>query len=304
MTPAPTPPDALADDALSTWATACIVATMGEQGIAPRQQATWLARVCGISVSQARRKLKGASWLFSEVLMVCRHVGLSLDAVFTASVLQNAGGSALGTGPSRAHHPALLLLDGQQLPCEVQLGPLCAGGTEPGLLAALVGDLWQVGTAQALERSLPAGRRYRIEHLQWTPPAEAPRPRIAVVDDDASSAQALSDWFNEVGYKAEAYTAAEPLLHAPPGQHDAYVIDLILAGGQTSQALVEFLRQQQPHAPIVLLTGQLRDGTASEATLATILRTQGVTFFEKPVRPAVLTAAIQSSLDRAQMRHG
>jgi len=48
----------------------------------------------------------------------------------------------------------------------------------------------------------------------------------------------------------------------------------------------------------VLLTGQLRDGTASEATLATILRTQGVTFFEKPVRPAVLTAAIQSSLDR------
>jgi CheY-like chemotaxis protein len=89
-----------------------------------------------------------------------------------------------------------------------------------------------------------------------------------------------------------------PRLAEPLTEHDAYVVDLILAGGQTSQALVEQIRIAQPQAPIVLLTGQLRDGTASEATLATILRTQGVTFFEKPVRPAVLTAAIQSSLDR------
>jgi hypothetical protein len=48
----------------------------------------------------------------------------------------------------------------------------------------------------------------------------------------------------------------------------------------------------------VLLTGQLRDGQATEADLTTMLRTQGVTFFEKPVRPAVLTATIQSKLDR------
>ena len=41
-------------------------------------------------------------------------------------------------------------------------------------------------------------------------------------------------------------------------------------------------------------------GQQIASALAVMLRTQGVTFFEKPVRPAVLTAAIQSSLDRLQ----
>ena len=81
------------------------------------------------------------------------------------------------------------------------------------------------------------------------------------------------------------------------------MIDLILGAGQTSQAVVQRIRSLQPEAPIVLLTGRLRDDSANEATLTTILRTQGVTFFEKPVRPAVLTAAIQSSLDRNSQRH-
>lgn len=294
-----------ASDTMSAWSTGCIVAVMEKNGISARHQATLIAQICSISVSQARRKLRGSTWLFNEVLLVCRHFGLSLDAVFTPNVLQtnawpHAGSAALA---SHATYPASLLLDDEPLPCDIQLGPAAAPQTS-GLQATHHRDAWWVGSATRLNSVSPQGARYRVEQLQLHSPSQAQRPRIAVVDDDAGSAGALTDWFNEVGYEADAYTSPDQLTAQTLTEHDAYVVDLILAGGRTSQALVEQIRQAQPQAPIVLLTGQLRDGKASEATLATILRTQGVTFFEKPVRPAVLTAAIQSSLDRVNAQHG
>ncbi len=299
-------PDEQTNDTMSAWSTGCIVAVMEKNGISARHQATLIAQICSISVSQARRKLRGSTWLFNEVLLVCRHFGLSLDAVFTPSVLQtntwpHAGSTAPGgNGTCPA---SLLLLDDEALPCDIQLGPATTPQTA-GLLATHHSDAWWVGSATQLDHIAPQGTRYRVEQLQLHSSSQAQRPRIAVVDDDAGAAGALTDWFNEVGYEAEAYTSPDQLTAQPLTEHDAYVVDLILAGGRTSQALVEQIRLAQPQAPIVLLTGQLRDGTASEATLATILRTQGVTFFEKPVRAAVLTAAIQSSLDRVNAQHG
>ena len=221
-------------------------------------------------------------------------------AVLQTTAWPHAGSAATGRNGS---YPASLLLDEEALPCDIQLGPATAPQTA-GLLAAHHSDAWWVGSATRLDGISPHGTRYRVEQLQLHSPSPAQRPRIAVVDDDAGSAGALTDWFNELGYEADAYTSPDQLTAQALTEHDAYVVDLILAGGRTSQALVEQIRLAQPQAPIVLLTGQLRDGTASEATLATILRTQGVTFFEKPVRPAVLTAAIQSGLDRVNAQHG
>lgn len=291
----------------SVWASACLSALLDRHGISSRHQATEIAHICSISISQARRKLRGAVWLFDEVQAICRHFGESLD-----TVLGHKGGARLATEPGMSasagvagattSYPATLLIDGQEMACDIQLGPLCNasnGQSCQGLVAyhCQQGG-WRVSTVQRCLQSDWQGAHYAVSQLQLRNHLEQTRARIAVLDDDAGSADALTDWFNEVGYEAHAYTSADALLAQPLTQHDAFVVDLILGGGQTSQAIVERIRQAQPEAPIVLLTGQLRDGTASEATLATILRTQGVTFFEKPVRPAVLTAAIQSSLDR------
>jgi CheY-like chemotaxis protein len=293
------------------WVAHCLSELMAREGVHSRQQAALVAQVCQLSISQARRKLKGAAWTFDEVLALCKHFGQGLDAVFSSPVFQagslpasaSAGGHS-AHAPS-ASYPATLYLDDQELDCEVRLGAL---RTQPGP-ASLLATLhpvrgWMVGSTARLARESAYSPRYDVDQLQLRVPEEPPLARIAVLDDDRGSADALADWFNELGYQADSYQSPEALLQTPWSAHDAYVVDLILAGGQTSQALVQRIRQEQPEAPIVLLTGQLRDGTASEATLATILRTQGVTFFEKPVRPAVLTAAIQSSLDRvANKRH-
>ncbi len=297
-----------ADELSAGWMAGCVSDLLGRHGVSPRHQATEIAQICAISISQARRKLRGAVWLFGEVLALCRHYGESLDAVFAQHAVLGAlplgVGAATGSGEPRAGQPALLLVDALELPCTLHLGAQCAPGATDTqeLLATHLGQSWVVGSAARVLALNPAGTCYRIEQLQLESPDDQPRLRIAVLDDDPCAAQTLVDWFHEMGFDAEPFTSADALLQPlQAGSHfDAYVVDLILSGGQTSQGVVEEIRRRQAQVPIILLTGQLRDGTASEATLATMLRTQGVTFFEKPVRPAVLTAAIQSSLDRLQ----
>lgn len=299
--------DSTALEASSAWTSACLTALLTRHGVAPRHQAAVIAEVCGISISQARRKQRGAVWLFGEVLALCRHYSESLDTVFAAAVM--VPGSAPGslTGTPVTSLPATLLIDDQRLPCDILLGQreTHVTGDAEGLLAlhdAQAG--WLAGTANHLNVLSPAADaapRFKVDQICLRQETAATRTRIAVLDDDPCSADALTDWFNEVGFDAQAFNSPEQLLTHPLTDHDVFVVDLILAGGQTSEALVERIRREHPDAPIVLLTGQLREGIASEATLATMLRTQGVTFFEKPVRPAVLTAAIQNSLDRQNL---
>lgn len=290
-----------------SWASACLSALLERHGVPSRHQATEIAHICAISISQARRKLRGAVWLFDEVQTICQHFGESLDTVFGSSALQTSSTNSPASIARSNTYPATLLIDGQKMACDIQLGPLCAS-TQEASCQGLVAfhdqqEGWQVGSILRMQQGGYCGAHYAVEQLQLRNPVAQTRPRIAVLDDDIGSAGALADWFNEVGYEAHAYTSTAALLARPLSEHDAFVVDLILGGGQTSQSIVERIRKEQPEAPIVLLTGQLKDGTASEATLATILRTQGVTFFEKPVRPAVLTAAIQSSLDRLAPHH-
>ena len=294
----------LASDASASWTAECVSALLQRHGVNARHQATVIAQICAISVSQARRKLRGAVWLFGEILALCRHYGESLDAVFAHPSVHGGAPASAPAGEARGGQPATLLVDNLRLPCHIHLGAQCQPQQVRALelLATRRDGAWVVGSASRLHEPPPSGACYRIDHLQLDPPDDQPRVRIAVLDDDLCAAHALVDWFQEMGFDAQPFTSAAALMlamQAPPA-FDAYVVDLILSGGQTSQGVVERIRLEQPQAPIVLLTGQLRDGTASEATLATMLRTQGVTFFEKPVRPAVLTAAIQSSLDRLQ----
>lgn len=273
--------DAPLDDAPHAETAAALAALLGRHGIPARHQAAQVAQICAISVSQARRKLKGAVWLFDEVRAVCQHVGARLDDLFPSAVARGAADHApLAPNPAPvgkpAPHPARLHIDGRVLPCQVQLGPVLPTAVPPPLEAVHAEGQWHVGTEATLAALAPGLPRYAVD--------------------------ALSDWLCEAGWRAQAYTRTTELMAPGALQHDAYVIDLILAGGQTSQALVERIRADRPQVPIVLLTGQLREGPAPEATLATLLRTQDVVFFEKPVRPTVLMAAIQRHLDR--LRHG
>lgn len=106
--------DSIPYDASGSWVAACVASLLTRHGVPPRHQATAIAQICAISVSQARRKLRGAVWLFNEVLALCRHHGESLEAVF-------------GTehGPGAPGQAGVLLIDGLELPCQVRAGAIC-----------------------------------------------------------------------------------------------------------------------------------------------------------------------------------
>ncbi len=289
-------------DPSSVIAAECLSALMERHGVSTRQQAATLAQITAISISQARRKLRGAVWLFGEVLAVTQHFGESLNQVFATEVALSRPPSspALISPEPMATQAAQFLVDGQALPCQVRLGAQITAAAPSGVVLAAAHDAqgWWVASPAGLRHRGLHEPHYLVAQVSMTQDSQARPTRIAVVDDDLASAEALGDWFNETGYRADAFTSAAQLLGTPLADYDAFVVDLILGVGQTSHALVERIRAERPQAPIVLLTGQLRGGVATEADLTTLMRTQGVAFFEKPVRPAVLTATIQSKLDR------
>jgi len=292
------------EDALSSWVAERLVNLMLEHGVPVRQQASLLSELCGLSLSQARRKLRGAMWSFGEVLIVVRRFGASLDQVFIASPLD--GIAHIGTAPgvsTASLLDATFLMDKLTVPCRVRLGAQVVGAPADNELLTAQNEFgWHVGTRKHLDRHRVTGQCYRADQVLLTPPSNKPNIRVAILDDDIGTSETLGEWFNAAGYAATAFTSCDRLLASRIESHDAFVVDFLLADGDSSQAIIKSIRQVLPDAPIVLLTGKLRDGKVSEADLTTMLRTLNVTFFEKPVRPSVLVATIEKELDQVANR--
>lgn len=279
---------------------------MSEHGIYTRQQATLLCEICALSPSQARRKLRGSMWSFDEVLTVVRHFGASLDQVFSGSPHVSIAQDSVSPGTFvPALQDATFLLDKLELPCLLRLGALAVGTpADNEMLTAQKQDVWYVGIKKQLDRHHVGEPFYRADQVLLTPAQPQPAIHIAILDDDIGTSETLGEWFNAAGYAATAFTSSEQLLASKIENYDAFVVDFLLAGGDSSQATIKHIRHTLPDAPIVLLTGKLRDGKVSEADLTTMLRTANVTFFEKPVRPSVLAATIEKELDQAAQRRG
>jgi hypothetical protein len=214
----------------------------------------------------------------------------------------DSGSAPGGQAPARhkLSQSATFLAGGAQWPCEVLLGALAQAPQAPDdLVAVNTTRGWFVGARVALANVSGHGAFYTVEEVNLQARPAADLPCLAIVDDDAGSTSAMCAWFNEAGFVAHGYPSAEQLLESPLSDHDAFVVDLILAGRQSSYALIERIRSERPEVPIVVLTGQLRaGGPQAEADLANMLNTLDVLFFEKPVRPAVLCAAIRGKLSR------
>lgn len=273
---------------------------MTRNGIPSHQQVAFIARLCGLSTSQARRKLHGTSWSFAEAYMVARHFDVSLDSL--AEGVSESSAAMIGEGQWPTGIDAFFLVGEARLPCKVKLGP--RGVCPPALgeiVAVQAGDNLLVSESRMLAEFALQGQFYLVEEVVIYSP-ERHSPHIAILDDDPESSSALRDWFVEAGYGATAFTSGRALFEGDLAEYDAYIIDFLLAGGDSSRDVITAIRQRFPDAPIALLTGKLRDGLVSEGDLAPLLRTMNVTFFEKPVRPAVLAASLQNGLDQVALK--
>ena len=89
------PPFATLNPSISGNLADRISTLLTEAGVPAHQQTTLLTRLCGLSVSQARRKLQGAAWSFMEVAAVMRHLGLPLDCLLDATDEEEGKGGGI-----------------------------------------------------------------------------------------------------------------------------------------------------------------------------------------------------------------
>lgn len=264
--------------------------SLAMRGISPRQQASWVASLCGISPSQARRKLQGSAWLFEEIQALAKYCGCAIESLTQAD----------GCTPSGMPQKANLLVEGRKLEGDMVIGKLlCPKDIATTPLAVMhVNGEWLIGTPSTLEQWQPGGPRYALERFSLTQPRASKKMHVAVLDDDSMATQSLCDWLAHSELDATAFNSSADLLDSDLMRFDAFIIDFILGHDQNATAAIEHIRRLRPDVPIALLTGRLRDGTTTEEDLTRMMRTQQVLFFEKPIRPALLTATLQNLFDR------
>jgi DNA-binding response OmpR family regulator len=140
-----------------------------------------------------------------------------------------------------------------------------------------------------------------VQRLVMQPPG-AHAPSVAVLDDDAETADNLCAHLSASGYQTSPfYTVATLRSAMAQRRHDGYVLDWIV-GDETVRELIGQIRADCPVTPILVLTGQVGSGRVNESAVATALATYGLLYFEKPVRLAIISAALAQGLAKTRQK--
>jgi FixJ family two-component response regulator len=119
------------------------------------------------------------------------------------------------------------------------------------------------------------------------------RPRISIVDDDASIREALKSLMRSIHFRAEAFGSAEEFLASDRvAETECLILDVYLPG-MSGFDLQERLNQEQRAIPIIFITAHADENSRQRA-----LKGGAVEFLGKPVRRETLFKALQSAIER------
>jgi FixJ family two-component response regulator len=123
---------------------------------------------------------------------------------------------------------------------------------------------------------------------------EAEPPLIAVVDDDASFREAMTDILHFWGFDVEPFESAEAVLASRDvARFDAFLLDVQMPGLSGLQ-LLERLRNSRVAAPIVMVTSRNDDATRKQAA-----KCGAVGLFGKPFNADELIGLLREHLSAA-----
>jgi len=250
-----------------------IMALLDRHGVPERRRNTTLEAAAGMKYQQVRRRMNGETpWNVDEIKRLASHFG---EPVF----------KLLGALVDDAGQPAMLKVAGLNLSCSVWPGEAIAGGKAVGPLVAARLDegSWEVlPPADAVGRAMFEVRRLIFE-------AEQPR-RIAVIDDDEATAEAIVEVLRQKGLEAISYIDAEHIRSAlETTTFDGYVVDWQL-GDHDAREILRLIRERNAIAPLVVLADTLTDSQEAEfEEVTTSFRAQ---LFEKPARALMIFNAL------------
>jgi CheY-like chemotaxis protein len=251
-----------------------IQALLDRHGVPERRRNTTLEAAAGMKYQQVRRRMTGeTSWNVDEIKRLASHFG---EPVF----------KLLGALVDDAGQPAVLKVAGLQLACSVWPGEAIVGDKAVGPLVAVQdgesGEWEVVPPADAAGRTVHEVRRVIFE-------AEEPR-RVAVIDDDEATAEAIVQVLRQKGLEAISYSNAEHIRSAlETTTFDGYIVDWQL-GEQDARDLLQLIRSRTAAAPLIVLADTLTD--SQEAQFEEITATFRAQLFVKPARTLMLFNAL------------
>ncbi|MBR1173473.1 response regulator transcription factor [Bradyrhizobium sp. KB893862 SZCCT0404] len=122
-------------------------------------------------------------------------------------------------------------------------------------------------------------------------------PIVLIVDDDPSMRRALTNLFQSVGLRVEAFSSAAEIMEAkPPAVPSCLVLDIRLPGSSGLDLQAD-LAKANIHTPIIFITGH---GDIPMTVRA--MKSGAVDFLTKPVRDQDMLDAVQAAIERDRKR--
>ncbi|TGP40220.1 response regulator [bacterium M00.F.Ca.ET.228.01.1.1] len=255
-------------------------------GIADRKQAAQLSMLLEISPQSAYKKLGGQmQWSLDDIVAI-------------ASAMGERAASLLDDSRDLQFERAVLRCNGWEIDCMVKAGPPPSPICRPEYLALREHDRWCVYPAP----QAPVAALVAIQEIVIRPTRQSTNvPRIAIVDDDADTAELIAMVLEGKGFKAVTLTGVEELSsRLQVDSFDGFIIDWYL-GGATAADCVRLIRRTVGEVPpILLLTGNIDTGLANESDITDLMREFGLKHpFEKPYRVEIIAAELIKSINDA-----
>jgi CheY-like chemotaxis protein len=259
---------------------------MERHRIGERKQSSKLAEMLEMGYSEAHRKMQGKGvWTITHLCKVAQALGEPVSALIGHAGRPDMPGAT-------TCRDATFTVGTREFPCLAWIGDAISAAHRPELVAVQVAGAWRVVDAAAA----PSGVLHPVEKIEIRP-RELNRPKVAIVDDEHDSADAVRDYLNEVGYAAFAFYTPQCVRDAMRTTvFDAYVIDWML-GSETSEDLVRHIRTiTATTTPIMLLTGKLVSGQADQSELGRAMVRFNLLWHEKPAKQAIIVAELKKAL--------
>jgi len=258
-------------------------------GVKEHNHASEIARIINVDRSQSYRRLKGdVAWSHTDLRAIAHHFGAPDDCLLPHDDLARVAHAGPEAVPAviRVRHlpPTGLLVPGAEL----------LPGETSDLVAIRMGSGWEIH----VNGDEPVGaRRHAIEALTVRSHAHL---QVALLEDDTRAAEALVDAFRPLGVVATPYVDSPSLRGALAHRRfDAFVLDWLLAEG-TAAPIVEEIRRQRPHVPIMVVTGALMADSEMERSLLELSAQWNFSTLDKPVRPMNLANALKQLVSAAR----
>jgi len=263
------------------------------RGVPRHKQTAEVAGLLGLAKTSVFRKFKGeSSFSLPELKVIADHFATDVDTLRgLAPGHADRGPGGASTEAARLHLPGL--------PPQGQLqpGPALADDDVCDLVAVRIGEQWHVHAGSSPE--VRGQVRHSIVSLRL---ASAPRPRVALLEDDDNAAAVVAMALEGEGMVVQTHkTSADLSASLARRPFQGYVIDWLLGAG-TAEAAIRQIRAGQPSAPIAITTGALHTGAETEGSLIPFAEQFSVGIFEKPFRQAVLASYLRRGMTEPSPR--